>query len=405
MKLPISITFYDAAQKSFTFETLESLSDFFKTEQAFWLKKFAEFSGVRTQPYPYLNSASRLQDIVSAISSWDQQIAGWDQNTFTQKLNELKSNYLNGISTYWLSSEHSYIDAWLASYSYSQETGDSFLEATFGKALTNISTYHVLRGYLLAYEFAQQEDSLITSRRKAEKQSFNSIKDQLIKKKAELIDDVTTFKDDLVGWRDATSKEVAALQGDQKEHYEVASLYRSNNFESRLSTWTQSVSDLETKYKEKLRFDGPATYWKKSAEKLKGQGEGYIAILIAISILFIFCLSQYFLSWLEGHPSDLKLESLEGVVLFASILSAFAILIRTFSRLAFSSFHLQRDAEEREQLTHLYLSLANETNVDDESRKIVLQALFSRSETGLLANDSGPTMPGVTDVVNLISRK
>jgi len=51
------------------------------------------------------------------------------------------------------------------------------------------------------------------------------------------------------------------------------------------------------------------------------------------------------------------------------------------------------------------LSLANETNVDDESRKIVLQALFSRSDTGLLANDSGPTMPGVTDVVNLISRK
>ena len=98
MKLPISITFYDAAQKSFTFETLESLSDFFKTEQAFWLKKFAEFSGVRTQPYPYLNSATRLQDIVSAISSWDQQIAGWDENTFTQKLNELKGNYLNGIS-------------------------------------------------------------------------------------------------------------------------------------------------------------------------------------------------------------------------------------------------------------------------------------------------------------------
>ena len=405
MKLPISITFYDAAQKSFTFETLESLSDFFKTEQAFWLKKFAEFSGVRTQPYPYLNSATRLQDIVSAISSWDQQIAGWDENTFTQKLNELKGNYLNGISTYWLSSEHSYIDAWLASYSYSQETGDSFLEATFGKALTNISTYPVLRGYLLAYEFAQQEDSLITSRRKAEKQSFNSIKDQLIKKKAELIDDVTTFKDDLISWRDDTKKEIADWQDDQKQNYDEAALYRSNNFESRLSAWTQAVTDLEVKYKEKLRFDSPAKYWSSSAKKLKDQGDCYIKTLVGISVVFILCLSFFFHSWLQGQPSNLNLQSLEGVVLFASVLSGFAILIRTFSRLAFSSFHLQRDAEEREQLTHLYLSLADETNVDDESRKIVLQALFSRSETGLLANDSSPTMPGITDIASLIGKK
>lgn len=405
MKLPISVTFYDVAQKSFTFETLESLSDFFKTEQAFWLKKFAEFNGVRTHPHPYLNAATRLQAIVSAISSWDHQMAGWDQNTFTQKLNELKSNSLNGISTYWLSSEHSYIDAWLASYSYSQETGDSFLEAIFGKALTSISTYSVLRGYLLAYEFAQQEDSLITSRRKAEKQSFNAIKDQIIKKKTELIDDVTSFKNSLIDWQDATSKEVAALQGDQKEYYEEASLYRSNNFESRLSTWTQSVTDLETKYKEKLRFDSPAKYWSSSAKKLKSQGECYIKILVGISVIFILCLSIFFHSWLQGHPSNLNLQSLEGVVLFASVLSGFAILIRTFSRLAFSSFHLQRDAEEREQLTHLYLSLADETNVDDESRRIVLQALFSRSETGLLANDSSPTMPGITDIASLIGKK
>ncbi|WP_407067244.1 DUF6161 domain-containing protein [Legionella pneumophila] len=37
--------------------------------------------------------------------------------------------------------------------------------------------------------------------------------------------------------------------------------------------------------------------------------------------------------------------------MFISVLSIFAFLIKVFSRLAFSSFHLQRDAEEREQLT------------------------------------------------------
>jgi hypothetical protein len=63
------------------------------------------------------------------------------------------------------------------------------------------------------------------------------------------------------------------------------------------------------------------------------------------------------------------------------------------SKLTFSSFHLMRDSEEREQLTYLYLSLNNEGQIDGTSRELVLQALFSHSETGLLNGESGPTMP------------
>jgi len=62
--------------------------------------------------------------------------------------------------------------------------------------------------------------------------------------------------------------------------------------------------------------------------------------------------------------------------------------------MVFSSYHLQRDAEEREQLAYVYLAITHEQKeIDAESRKIVLQALFSRADTGLL-KDSSPTMPG-----------
>ena len=63
-----------------------------------------------------------------------------------------------------------------------------------------------------------------------------------------------------------------------------------------------------------------------------------------------------------------------------------------------------RDAEEREQVTYLYLSLSEETNVDEEARSIVLQALFSRSETGLLNQEHGPAMPGVSEAVRAATR-
>ena len=61
--------------------------------------------------------------------------------------------------------------------------------------------------------------------------------------------------------------------------------------------------------------------------------------------------------------------------------------------MAFSSFHLARDAEEREQLTYVYLSLIKDSAVDEKEKSLIMQSLFSRAETGLLKGDSGPAMP------------
>lgn len=59
----------------------------------------------------------------------------------------------------------------------------------------------------------------------------------------------------------------------------------------------------------------------------------------------------------------------------------------------FSSYHLARDAEERHTLTFFYLALLKDTDVSEENKKLILQSLFSRTDTGLLKDDSGPTMP------------
>ena len=59
----------------------------------------------------------------------------------------------------------------------------------------------------------------------------------------------------------------------------------------------------------------------------------------------------------------------------------------------FSSYHLARDAEERHTLTFFYLALLKDSAVDDEDKKLIMQSLFSRTDTGLLKEDSGPTMP------------
>lgn len=394
MKFTTEFDFVDLTGQSFSFKTLRSLKTFLKKESDFWSKKNDEIQSKYSISSQYLTAFTQIDSALTFIESWGSAISSWDEATLNQKLTDLKSNYLNLVARYWIQSGHTFINAWLSCYRYSKLTGDSFIDLLLGKPLNNQSNFEAFRGQLLAYEFFEQDESFIIKRRAAERQSFDVIKSQLLEDKNNLVDEVDGFKGELNSWRDDTKNNLSDWLVDQKGKYD-----------DDVSSWNQSLEDIKTKYQEKLRFDGPAKYWKDSAKRLKEQGNNYIITVVVISAIFLLCLGTYFHSWLQGHPSSLNLQSLEGVVLFASFLSGFAILIRTFSRLAFSSFHLQRDAEEREQLTHLYLSLANETSVDEESRKIVLQALFSRSDTGLLANDSSPTMPGIKDIASLIGKK
>src|SRR5690606_31936568 len=128
------------------------------------------------------------------------------------------------------------------------------------------------------------------------------------------------------------------------------------------------------------------------------RGRWTLALLASILLGFVY-FSNFFTAWLQGQETAVQLNAIQGVVIFGTLLATFAFLVRTLSRLAFSSFHLMRDAEEREQLTYLYLSLINGQQIDQDSRDIILQALFSRSETGLLTSESGPTMPGISEII------
>ena len=49
--------------------------------------------------------------------------------------------------------------------------------------------------------------------------------------------------------------------------------------------------------------------------------------------------------------------------------------IKAVSKIMFSSFHLARDSEERHTLTYFYLSLLQDSNVDEKEKQLIMQAL------------------------------
>jgi hypothetical protein len=52
----------------------------------------------------------------------------------------------------------------------------------------------------------------------------------------------------------------------------------------------------------------------------------------------------------------------------------------------------------------MYLALIKEKAIEPKEREIVLQALFSRADTGLLKTEGGPTMPAISTLAAIAKK-
>ena len=396
MKRKINININDVMGQEQKFESLLSFIKFLEREISAWSNLTHEIS----YTHPYFTQRNQFQNALNTVNGWKNQIDTWDDTLLQQQITHLQRNYLYSFRSYWLWSGHSFIPTWINSYKISKESGDAFIEAIKDKSANNTQNFNAMKGYILAYEFELQDESSLTQRRNSEKKSIYQLRNQLNNKTNELIQEVDDFEDDFNNWQTEIKKGTNKLQSVHKKLFSRAQKQKEKKFNTFMDKSEQNIEDLEKTYQEKLRLEKPAIYWNKKADIYKKQGLFWSAILFVVLVFGIGLFGYYFLEWTKGASLALKFNSLQGAVIFMTMITIYAILIKSISKMVFSSFHLQRDSEEREQLTYVYLSLTNEDGaIDEDSRKIVLQALFSRADSGLLHKDSSPTMPGLNELI------
>ena len=231
-------------------------------------------------------------------------------------------------------------------------------------------------GYLKAFEF-ENAGLPSTQRAEQERHTLEAIRSEWLQKIEDIDKQFSECASRVETWREKTSQELHQFREDKEA----------------------KLSQLQDTYQEKLKLEGPVKYWKDRVELYKKEGIKWliglgsvVGVTVAILIGLLYSPPDSFsLGILKGEPLAVK-----AVVFVGAALSLCAYLTKTFTRLTFSSFHLSRDAQEREQLTMVYLALAHEQGeTNPEERKLILQSLFSRSDTGLLGKDSSPSMPGV----------
>ncbi|MEP5230454.1 MAG: DUF6161 domain-containing protein [Alloalcanivorax sp.] len=410
----------DRAGQEFSLQSSPEAKSFLQAEVDFWDKKKAQsggslpgnLAGVSQQIKPVLDKMQMWEDAVSAEKT-PGNLPQLEQN-FRQSM----SNLANWMAKNWVYRGGAFVEAMLSAHQFSPDSGNAFLETIVNKKVSfpnHQPPINVFIGALLAYEYLLQDESQLAKRRNAEKKAFSTLRNDLEKERDRLVAEVEEFRRQTDDWRSGTEETFKAwferIQGDSgkwftfvKERSDKAIEDHSAMFKKMSDYAIGRTKELEELYSEQLRLAAPATYWERRAKDLQSQGRRWARLMVLVSLLAMTAAGAFFWTWLQQEPVPFGLHSLQGVALFGATAAAAVFLIRMLSRLAFSAFHLQRDAEERLQLTHLYLSLIHENAVDTQARDVVLQALFSRADSGLLSGDHGPTMPNTADIIAGLSR-
>ncbi len=400
----MNINFKDITNtKEWSFDNIEALKQFIENEKEFWSQEKSNLNNDRNLS-SYFNVVTTLTQILSKLSSIENIE---DEQQKKQGLAQLQSEYFRNLHSNFIWSGQTFVKNWLEAYKVSIDTGNAFIDAIIKNQTQNNQNFKSMQGYILAYEYQMQGKSELTKRQISEEKSFEALRDRLDSKTNELIAHVDEFEQNIDNWQSKTIDYTEKAKRVNNKLLHRTQKKRNQEFNDYMASAKSKIEELENTYQEKLRLEKPAAYWNTKASSYKLQGIIWSVILGFILLIGIDSFAHFFKLWLKGQSLGIELHSLQGAVIFATILTIYAFLVKSISKMVFSSFHLQRDAEEREQLTHVYLALSNENGaIDEDSRKIVLQALFSRADSGLLHKDSSPTMPGmITDFVKTTGGK
>lgn len=254
-----------------------------------------------------------------------------------------------------------------------------------------------LTGAFKAYEFKYQDETQIVKRRAKEKASVSRLRNEFEKYFTETSQHLSESLKESRLKVEKLSEEFDNSIKEKNESFRTWFNETEEDYRKFYNKASESITDNEDLYKRKLMLEAPASYWRDRARTLKKEGNNWLYSLIGASIVVVVILLIILGFLSSGTLEEIFKDAGSAIkfsVIFITIVSFLAFAVRTFAKLAFSSFHLVRDAEEREQLSYFYLALTKEKNIDEAERHLVMQSLFSRSDSGLLKEDSTPTMPG-----------
>ncbi|WP_019275482.1 DUF6161 domain-containing protein [Vibrio coralliilyticus] len=327
-----------------------------------------------------------------------------------QQRNNLQT-HIHHLSNFWVPYGHPIFERLKEVFNEYGAHGEQAFWALATGGFQNPNSHNSMMGMMNAYDYLNQRKAIseitITERDFVEQHYASAIEkgNELEESRNSLNKRVALWEQgrqkSWEEWEQTCDEAWGSLTKNKKTEWASDKAVFNQEHEKLLASSTKKLGELEATYQEHLKLEKPAEYWSNMAKKYDDSSSLWFGVLVLLILTGVAGFAHFYSLYLSGQDTGVTLDSVKGIVLFVSGITIYGFLIRVVSRMLMSATHLKRDSEERAQLTYFYLALIKDGAIDEQSRDIVIQSLFSRTETGLITGDSSPTMPAMDVLKNI----
>lgn len=178
-----------------------------------------------------------------------------------------------------------------------------------------------------------------------------------------------------------------------------------DDYKSKVDDWEakkhKELDVLEDTYKNKLQLEAPEKLWNKRSREYRKRANCWTVGLFVVAIILLFVIN-WFVNSLHEFPKGVteKVPFLSQQVLFIGVISFFVYIIRIIVKIVMSNHHIAMEYEQKAALTRFYQALTYEgVEVDDNEKLIIMSALFSKVDTGLVKTSESVDLDGVLGLI------
>lgn len=178
-----------------------------------------------------------------------------------------------------------------------------------------------------------------------------------------------------------------------------------DDYKSKVDDWEakkhKELDVLEDAYREKLQLEEPEKLWNKRSREYRKRANYWTVGLSIVAIILLLVIA-WFVNSLHEFPKGIteKVPFLSQQVLFIGAISFFVYIIRIIVKIVMSNHHIAMEYEQKAALTRFYQALTYKgIEVDDNEKLIIMSALFSKVDTGLVKTSESVDLDSVLGLI------
>lgn len=248
-----------------------------------------------------------------------------------------------------------------------------------GQYLNSTNAYYFLPAFFVLNKEIRKEEM-----------PFNNFQEEVVKPVSEKVEKIDSqindkFKEttNLIEEKD---KDIINLFDEHKNEID--------EFKTKVNEWRDNkerqIDILEETYKNKLQLEAPETLWERRAAKYREKSSWWTGGLL-IFIVGLLVSGGYFADKIHDYIQEIAkgIPFISKSFVYVALISFLIYIIRIIIKIIISNQHMSMEYEQKAALTRFYQALIQDgKEVDKEEKLIIFNALFRKTDTGLIKSDN-----------------